>query len=84
MLTAIRNENLNGCKEMYKKLYLLAKHQPGFIGMESVAGDFEITISYCKDLESIANWKSHPAHIEAQIKISKVERECERGTSILS
>lgn len=89
IFTASRTENLDGYKEMSEKLYLLAKDQPGFLGIESVDGEFEITISYWKDLESIAKWKSHPVHITAQsagaksfyknykFKITKVEREFE-------
>ncbi len=54
IFTASRTENLDGYKEMSEKLYLLAKDQLGFLGIESVDGEFEITISYWKDLESIA------------------------------
>ena len=87
IFTANRTKNIDGYKEMSENLYSIAKDQPGFLGIESVEGDFEITISYWKDLNSITKWKSHPAHIEAQtlgakswhkdykVKITKVERE---------
>ncbi len=65
----------------------LAAQQPGYLGME-YAGDagFEITVSYWRDLASIAAWKANAEHAAAQeagkkswfagytLRVAKVER----------
>jgi heme-degrading monooxygenase HmoA len=65
----------------------LAARQPGYLGVE-YAGDagFEITVSYWKDLASIAAWKANAEHAAAQeagkrswfagytLRVAKVER----------
>lgn len=67
----------------------LAQQQPGFLGIESARGadGVGITVSYWRDLESIANWKAHAEHRVAQqrgraewyagyvTRIAKVERD---------
>lgn len=40
----------------------------GFLGYESAGESFSITISYWKDMESIANWKQNAEHSVAQNK----------------
>tara|TARA_Y100000739_G_C20577956_1_gene451263 strand:+ start:981 stop:1280 length:300 start_codon:yes stop_codon:yes gene_type:complete len=87
IFTADQTADKSGYKQMSERLYALAQTQPGFLGIESVDGDFEITISYWKDLESIAQWKAHTEHLKAQklrpqkwyknykVRITKVERE---------
>jgi heme-degrading monooxygenase HmoA len=66
----------------------LAQQQPGFLGVESArdASGFGITVSYWQDETSIANWKRHGEHLQAQrkghqtwyehfeLRVAKVER----------
>ena len=53
---------------MAETLERIAREQPGFLGIESVrdASGFGITVSYWKDEASIAAWKKHALHREAQ------------------
>jgi heme-degrading monooxygenase HmoA len=74
--------------EMSDALERIAPEQPGFLGIESArdAKGFGITVSYWKDEASIAAWKAHALHREAQragksrwyadyaIRVAKVER----------
>jgi len=65
----------------------LAALQPGFLGIESVREDLDITVSYWTDLASIKNWKANTEHLVAQklghekwytsfkTRIAKVERD---------
>ena len=87
IFTASRSENVKGYQELSEKLFNIAQTQSGFLGIESAGEDFEITVSYSKDLESISAWKENPDYIVAQtlasrawyknykVRISKVERE---------
>jgi heme-degrading monooxygenase HmoA len=83
-----RTEGENGYTEMADLLDELAKEQPGYLGAEFSrdGSGFGITVSYWKDLESIAKWKAQTTHAQAQklgkrdwysgfeLRISKVER----------
>lgn len=74
--------------EMADEMERLAAEQPGFLGVESArdARGFGITVSYWKDEASIAAWKAHARHREAQaagktrwyadfkLRIARVER----------
>lgn len=67
----------------------LARGQDGYLGIESARGadGRGITVSYWRDLESIAQWKANAEHRDAQrrgraewyanytVRIAKVERE---------
>ena len=65
----------------------LAAEQPGYLGMESAREGVGITVSYWRDLDSIAAWKRHADHLMAQrmgrerwygqyrVRIARVERE---------
>ena len=78
----------SGYAEMGDLLDKLAESQPGFLGAEYSrdASGFGITVSYWRDLQSIANWKAQADHMQAQalgkshwysgfeLRISKVER----------
>ena len=80
-----------GYAETSNRMTELAQQQPGFLGIESARGSdgAGITVSYWRDLESIANWKAHVEHRVAQqrgrtdwyggyvTRIAKVEREYE-------
>ncbi|MES2810933.1 MAG: antibiotic biosynthesis monooxygenase [Bacteroidota bacterium] len=71
IFTSVRTEIEEGYSEMADLMITLAKDQEGFIGVESARSEVGITVSYWKDLESIANWKQNSDHLEAQ----KVGRE---------
>jgi heme-degrading monooxygenase HmoA len=73
---------------MSETLERLAREQPGFLGIESVRDEsgLGITVSYWRDEASIAAWKAHAVHREAQekgktrwyvdyaIRVARVER----------
>jgi heme-degrading monooxygenase HmoA len=83
-----RTTNENGYSEMADLLDQLAKDQPGYLGVEYArdASGFGITVSYWRDLDSIAKWKAQATHAQAQklgksdwyagfeLRIAKVER----------
>ena len=83
--------NDEGYDETSDRMLVLAQQQPGFLGIESARGEngVGITVSYWRDLESIANWKAHAEHRVAQqrgrgewyggyvTRIAKVERDYE-------
>ena len=50
------------------RMVLLAQHQPGFLGVESVLGDdgIGITVSYWVDRLAIATWRQNAEHLAAQ------------------
>ena len=50
------------------RMVLLARHQPGFLGVESVRGDdgIGITVSYWVDRDAIGNWRQQAEHLAAQ------------------
>jgi heme-degrading monooxygenase HmoA len=50
------------------RMVLLARRQPGFLGVESVRGDdgIGITVSYWVDRDTIANWRQQAEHLAAQ------------------
>lgn len=86
IFTSIQTENIEGYSEMAELMEILAKQQPGFLGMESARNEIGITISYWQNLESIKNWKANLDHLVAQkkgreqwysyykVRICKVER----------
>ena len=51
------------------RMVLLARRQPGFLGVESVRGDdgIGITVSYWVDRDAIANWRQQAEHLAAQV-----------------
>ena len=58
-----------GYAEMAARMEVLAAQQPGYLGVRSVRDPQTregITVSYWRDLESIAAWKANAAHREAQ------------------
>lgn len=87
IFTSKRTEGDDGYVHMADEMENLVKSQPGFLGVESARETIGITVSYWKDLESIANWKAHSDHVLAQqkgktqwyqdysVRICKVERE---------
>ncbi|MFT5737887.1 MAG: heme-degrading monooxygenase HmoA [Maribacter sp.] len=87
IFTSNRTEGDKGYADMAIKMENLARQQPGFLGVESAKEDIGITVSYWKNLKSIAKWREHTEHMLAQtkgksqwyqkysIRICKVERE---------
>lgn len=77
-----------GYADMAERMVALAAEQDGFLGVESTRGDdgFGITVSYWRDLESIAAWRRHAEHRVAQeqgrsqwyehyeLRVARVER----------
>jgi heme-degrading monooxygenase HmoA len=88
IFTSMRTSAGEGYDAMSARMVELAQGQPGFLGVESVrAGDGAgITVSYWRDLESIAAWRAHAQHRVAQetgrsrwyeryaVRIARVER----------
>jgi heme-degrading monooxygenase HmoA len=54
--------------EMAAHMVILAKQQPGYVGIDSTRGPdgFGITVSYWQDEESILEWKKDVEHLVAQ------------------
>ena len=66
IFTSIRTPVEDGYAEMAEKMVALAAQQPGFLGVESARDGLGITVSYWKDLESIAHWKANTDHLQSQ------------------
>lgn len=84
IFTSKRTDGDNGYSKMAEQMEILAKQQPGYLGIESASSDIGITVSYWKNLDAIKNWKDNAAHIYAQnkgksdwykVRICKIERE---------
>ena len=58
----------DGYEETSNRMLELAQTQDGFLGIESARGadGIGITVSYWRDLESIARWKAYGEHRAAQ------------------
>jgi len=81
-------DNLDGYPQMDARMGELGPAQPGYLGRESRTDPDgrELTVLYYRDAESIAAWKQHPEHVEAQrrgreqwyagyhIEVARVER----------
>lgn len=86
--SALDADNLDGYASMDERMASLGRAQPGYLGRESKtdADGRELTVLYYRDAESIAAWKQHPEHLEAQrrgreqwyadyhIEVARVER----------
>ena len=88
IFTSVRTETDGaGYAAMAKAMSELAAKQPGWLGQESARDGIGITVSYWRDLESIAAWKAVVEHMAAQrmarerwyshyrTRIARVERE---------
>lgn len=78
----------HGYADMAERMVALAAQQPGYLGVESSrdAEGFGLTVSYWRDLESIAAWREHAEHRIARatgrrdwyagytLRIARVER----------
>ena len=87
IFTSKRTELDDNYAEIALKTEVLAKQQPGFLGVKSARNEIGITVSYWESLEAIANWKQNLDHLDAQflgrqkwyenytVRIAKVEKE---------
>ena len=86
IFTSVRTEGDNGYAEAAKRIFEIARQQPGFIGNEAARQDVGISVSYWESLEAIRAWKEHPEHRkvqemesvwydESRIRVCKVERD---------
>ena len=89
IFTSLRADADKAYSKTAKRMIELAKQADGFLGVESAREEVGITVSYWKDLESIARWKKNSEHQQAQesgkeiwyqnykVRICKVERDYE-------
>ena len=87
IFSTVMNDNLEGYAEAAERMEVLAKQQPGYLGIESARNTIGITVSYWESLEAILQWKNNVEHTEVrnlgrekwykqyQLRICKVERE---------
>lgn len=67
IFTSVRTDlDAEAYAAMSEAMEALARKQPGFLGVESAREAVGITVSYWKDLDSIAAWKAVMAHRAAQ------------------
>ncbi len=86
IFTSLRTETDAGYAAMAQAMAESAARQNGYLGMESVRDGLGITVSYWRDLASIAAWKQAVDHLAAQklgrkrwysayrVRIARVER----------
>lgn len=57
-----------GYAEMARRMAELGEAQPGYLGRESMTSEdgSDLTVIYYQDAASLAAWKAHPEHLEAQ------------------
>jgi heme-degrading monooxygenase HmoA len=87
IFTALRTEGDNGYAAMAQAMEELASRQPGWLGFESAREDVGISVSYWRDLESVAAWRANLQHAAAQsqgrqrwyaaykVRVARVERD---------
>lgn len=87
IFTSEQTADTAGYETMAARMVELAAAQPGFLGIESARSGLGITVSYWRDLASIAQWRQHAEHLVAQqlgrerwyerfsLRIARVERE---------
>lgn len=92
IFTSMRTDIDVGYGAISEEILILAKQQPGFLGVESVRNvkSEGITVSYWDSLESIQRFKAVAKHVEAQhrskewysefgLRVCKVERDLFTG-----
>jgi heme-degrading monooxygenase HmoA len=87
IFTSLRTGESEGYEEASARMLELAAGMPGFLGVEAAREGVGITVSYWRDLESIAAWKRDAEHAAVQgegrrrwyacysTRIARVERE---------
>ena len=66
IFTSLRTADDEGYALTADRMVTLAAQQEGYLGIESARSDVGITVSYWRDLESIAKWKAVAEHMAAQ------------------
>jgi heme-degrading monooxygenase HmoA len=88
IITTRPSDDLEGYAAMSARMAELGAAQPGYLGRESLTGDDgrDLSVLYYADAASIAAWKAHPEHLEAQrlgrerwyasysVEVARVER----------
>ncbi|MBH5337669.1 antibiotic biosynthesis monooxygenase [Streptomyces pactum] len=88
IITTRPTEDLEGYAAMGRRMTELGEAQPGYLGRESLTDEDgrDLTVIYYADEASIAAWKAHPEHLEAQrlgrdrwyasysVEVARVER----------
>lgn len=88
IFSTLRTDGDNGYAEMAEAMEILAKEQPGYLGIESARepGGLGITVAYWKDEASIKAWRDNVDHAAArklgrekwykcyELRVAKVER----------
>lgn len=87
IFTSELTADTDGYAAMAERMVELASRQPGFLGIESARDGLGITVSYWRDLPSIAAWRADVEHLAAQrlgkerwyrryrLRIARVERD---------
>ncbi len=87
IFTSEMSDDTAGYDAMADRMVELAAQQPGFLGIESARDGIGITVSYWRDLASIAAWRANVEHAAAQrqgmaqwyrryrLRIARVERD---------
>jgi heme-degrading monooxygenase HmoA len=87
IFSTILTDTVDGYIETANRMEVLAKDQPGYLGIESARNEIGITVSYWQSLEAILAWKNNLEHTAVrnlgrdkwykkyQLRICKVERE---------
>lgn len=55
-----------GYAESAERMLQLAREMPGFLGFESAREEVGVSVSFWRDHASIANWRRHSEHLQAQ------------------
>jgi len=66
IFTSLQTDDLAGYDEAAARMGELAATMPGYLGFEAARDGIGVTVSYWKDLESIAGWKREAEHLAAQ------------------
>ena len=89
IFTSLKSQYNEGYEEWGKRMFELVRQESGYLGHESYQNPdgTGVTISFWKDLQSIAHWKNNHEHQHAQelgrqkwykhyrIRVCKVERD---------
>lgn len=66
IFATIQTGELEGYAETAEAMEVLARQQPGYLGIDSARSDVGITVSYWRTLEDIRAWKQNLDHTAAR------------------
>lgn len=66
IFTSLQTGDLEGYDEAAARMEALAASMPGYLGFEAARDGLGVTVSYWRDLESIAAWKREAEHLAVQ------------------